>query len=97
MLNQIDLIEPDEPMPKLPVAHAVWRPRPDMATALESWLRSGGPHHTTLSTAVDAEMVNDLTEILRTELVTIDEHTTARAFANELRWNQAYYRLAQGF
>ena len=97
VLNQIDLIEPDEPMPKLPVAHAVWRPRPDMATALESWLRSGGPHHTTLSTAVDVEMVNDLTEILRTELVTIDEHTTARAFANELRWNQAYYRLAQGF
>src|SRR6478735_5619963 len=56
VLNQIDLIEPDEPMPKLPVAHAVWRPRPDMATALESWLRSGGPHHTTLSTAVAAEM-----------------------------------------
>jgi hypothetical protein len=65
VLNQIDLVEPDEPMPALPVGHAVWRPRPDMTTALESWLRSGGPHHTTLSTAVEAEMVNDLTEILR--------------------------------
>jgi L-arabinose isomerase len=38
----------------------------------------------------------DLAEMLRTELVVIDEQTTSRAFANELRWNQAYYRLAQG-
>ena len=88
--------QPDEPMPKLPVAHAVWQPRPDMATALESWLRSGGPHHTCLSTAVDIEAIVDLAEILRTELVVIDEHTTTRPFANELRWNQAYYRSAPG-
>jgi L-arabinose isomerase len=97
VLNAIDIVEPDEPMPKLPVAHAVWQPRPAMSTALESWLRAGGPHHTTLSTAVDLEAMTDLAEILRTELVVIDEHTTARTFANELRWNQAYHRLAQGF
>ena len=83
-------------MPKLPVAHAVWQPRPDLPTALESWLRAGGPHHTTLSTTVDVEAMIDLAEILRTELVIIDEHTTTRSFADELRWNQAYYRLAQG-
>jgi L-arabinose isomerase len=97
VLNSIDIVAPDEPMPKLPVAHAVWQPRPDLPTALESWLRAGGPHHTCLSTAVDTEAMTDLAEILRTELVVIDEHTTTRSFANELRWNQAYYRLAQGF
>jgi L-arabinose isomerase len=96
VLNSIDLVAPDEPMPKLPVAHAVWQPRPDLPTALESWLRAGGPHHTTLSTTVDVEAMIDLAEILRTELVIIDEHTTTRSFADELRWNQAYYRLAQG-
>ena len=96
VLNAVDLVEPDEPMPMLPVAHAVWQPRPDMATALESWLISGGPHHTALSTAVDVESVGDLADIVRTELVVIDEHTTSRRFANELRWSQAYYRLAQG-
>ncbi len=95
--NAIDLVPPDEPMPALPVAHAVWVPRPDMSTALESWLKAGGPHHTTLSTAVEMEAVTDLTDMLRTELVIIDEHTTTRSFANELRWNQAYFRLAQGF
>jgi L-arabinose isomerase len=97
VLNSIELVEPDEPMPRLPVGRAVWRPHPNFATAVESWLRSGGPHHTTLSTAVDTETMLDLAEILRTELVVIDEHTTSRSFANELRWNQAYYRLAQGF
>ena len=96
VLNGIDLVAPDEPMPKLPVAHAVWQPRPDLPTALESWLRAGGPHHTCLSTTVDTEVMTDLAEILRTELVIIDEHTTTRSFANELRWNQAYYRLATG-
>lgn len=94
VLNEIDLVAPDEPMPRLPVAHAVWKPRPDLPIALECWLCSGGPHHTTLSTAVDIESVVDLAEIVRTELVVIDEHSTSRAFGNELRWNQAYYRLA---
>jgi L-arabinose isomerase len=96
VLNSIDLVVPDEPMPKLPVGRAVWQPRPDFHTAVESWLRSGGPHHTTLSTAVDTETMIDLAEMLRTELVVIDEHTTSRSFANELRWSQAYHRLAQG-
>jgi L-arabinose isomerase len=96
VLNAIDLVEPDEPMPRLPVGHAVWQPRPDMATALEAWLTSGGPHHTTLSTSVDLESVSDLATMLRTELVVIDEHTSSRRFADELRWSQAYYRLAQG-
>jgi L-arabinose isomerase len=82
-------------MPALPVAHAVWQPRPDIRTALESWLTSGGPHHTALSTTVDLEAMGDLAHILRTELVVIDEHTSSRTFADQLRWNQAYYRLAQ--
>ncbi len=79
VLNSIDLVAPDEPMPKLPVGRAVWQPRPDFQTAVESWLRSGGPHHTTLSTAVDTEAMIDLAEILRTELVVIDEQTTSRS------------------
>jgi L-arabinose isomerase len=29
------------------------------------------------------------------ELLCIDEDTTIRRFADEIRWNQAYYRLSQ--
>jgi len=34
--------------------------------------------------------------MLGTELALIDTDTTTRRFAQELRWNQAYHRLAQG-
>ena len=30
------------------------------------------------------------------ELLVIDGETRGRDFRNELRWNQAYYRLARG-
>ena len=88
---------PDEPLPKLPVARAVWKPLPDLATSAECWLTAGGPHHTVLSTAVTTEVLTDFAEMLETELVIIDGDTRRRPFANELRWNQAYYRLAAGF
>ncbi|MGW0857159.1 L-arabinose isomerase [Streptomyces sp. NPDC002690] len=94
--NEIDVVAPTEPLPALPVARAVWRPRPSLRTSTETWLTAGGPHHTVLTTALGAEHLDDLAEMLRTELVLIDESTTPRQFARELRWNQAYHRLAGG-
>jgi L-arabinose isomerase len=78
------------------VARAVWRPRPDLATAAEAWLEAGGSHHTVLTTALGREPLEDLAEIAGIELLVIDDETKGRAFRNELRWNGAYYRLAQG-
>ncbi|MFF7363626.1 L-arabinose isomerase [Streptomyces sp. NPDC008125] len=94
--NEIDVVAPTEPLPALPVARAVWRPRPNLRTSTETWLTAGGPHHTVLTTALGAEHLDDLAEMLRTELVLIDASTTPRQFARELRWNQAYHRLAGG-
>ncbi|WP_116076879.1 L-arabinose isomerase [Asanoa ferruginea] len=94
--NEIDLVEPDEPLPNLPVARAVWEPRPDFSTATEGWLTAGGPHHTVLSTAVTADEIGTLADHLGIELVQIDAETTRRGLAKELRWSAAYYRLAQG-
>ncbi|MFI0901920.1 L-arabinose isomerase, partial [Streptomyces sp. NPDC020983] len=94
--NTIEVVAPVEPLPALPVARAVWRPEPDLRTSTEAWLTAGGPHHTVLSTAVGAEELTDLADILGTELLLIDAATTPRQFANEIRWNQAYYRLARG-
>ncbi|MEU4546473.1 L-arabinose isomerase [Nonomuraea dietziae] len=94
--NEIDLAAPLEPLPSLPVARAVWRPRPNLRTSAEAWLTAGAPHHTVLSTAVGVEELNDLADMLEVELVVIDADTTMRQFTKELRWNQAYYRLARG-
>ncbi len=97
VLNEIDVVSPDFELPKLPVARAVWTPRPDFRTSTQSWLTAGGPHHTVLSTAVGTEEVHDLATMVGVELLVIDDATTTRSFANEIRWNQAYFRLAQGF
>jgi L-arabinose isomerase len=97
VLNEVTVVEPDEPLPKLPVARAVWEPKPDLATSAESWISAGGPHHTVLSTALDTEELVDFANLLGIELLIIDGSTNRRDFANLIRWNQAYYRLAQGF
>ena len=83
-------------LPKLPVGRAVWKPAPDFATSAACWLTAGAAHHTVMSTAVGIDVFRDFAEIARTELLVIDETTTQRDFAREVRWNQAYYRLAQG-
>ena len=41
---------PRRAAPRLPVARAVWKPKPDLATSAEAWLIAGGPHHTALTT-----------------------------------------------
>jgi len=95
--NEIDVVPPDEPLPNLPVARAVWRPRPTLAESAEAWLMAGGPHHTVLTQAVDTNALRDFAAMLTTELLVIDEHTVGADFGDRIRWNQAYYRLAQGF
>ena len=93
--NEIDVVEPDAPLPRLPVARAVWKPLPDLATSAECWLLAGGPHHTVLSTAVGREALADFADMAGVELAMIDATTDHRSFANHIRWNSAYYRLAQ--
>ncbi len=94
--NVVEVVALPEPLPKLPVARAVWKPAPNFATSAAAWLTAGAAHHTVMSTAVGLETFEDFAEIARTELLVIDEDTTSRGFAREVKWNAAYYRLAQG-
>ncbi|MBJ2120776.1 L-arabinose isomerase [Arthrobacter sp. MSA 4-2] len=92
--NAVDVVPPDAPLPNLPVARAVWKPAPDLATSAAAWLSAGAAHHTVLSTAVGLDVFEDFAVIAETELLRIDDSTTLREFQRELRWNAAYYRLA---
>ncbi|MFD1150299.1 L-arabinose isomerase [Saccharothrix hoggarensis] len=94
--NEVEVVPPDEPLPNLPVARAVWKPAPSLSTSAESWLTAGGPHHTVMTQAVGAEVLSDFANMVNTELVVIDRDTTTASFSDRLRWNQAYFRLAQG-
>ncbi|WP_167133216.1 L-arabinose isomerase [Paramicrobacterium chengjingii] len=94
--NVVDVVAPDEELPNLPVACAVWEPRPSFATSASCWLTAGGAHHTVMTTALTLEVFEDFAEIAQLELAVIDDDTTPRGFTNELRLGQVYYRIAQG-
>ena len=94
--NEVEVVAPAEELPRLPVARAVWEPKPSLAAAAEAWLLAGGLHHTSFSKALAIEPIADFAEIARVELLVIDERTTVSQFKKELRWNQAYYHLARG-
>jgi L-arabinose isomerase len=96
IVNEVDIVEPDAELARLPVARAVWTPRPGLSTAAEAWLIAGGSHHTVLTTALGLEPLRDFAQIAGLELVVIDAETRIGRFADELRWNQSYYHLARG-
>jgi L-arabinose isomerase len=92
--NEIEITTPEHPLPRLPVARALWRPEPDLATSAHAWLLAGGPHHTVLTTALGVEPFVDFAEMTGVELAQIDRTTEIADFKKELRWNQAYHRMA---
>ncbi|RFA23579.1 L-arabinose isomerase [Subtercola boreus] len=94
--NVVEVVEPTAPLPKLPVGRAVWKPEPSFEVSAAAWLTAGAAHHTVMSTAVGLDAFTDFADIAKTELLVIDENTDLRTFHREVRWNQAYYRLAQG-
>ena len=95
LVNVVDAIEQSKPLPKLPVARALWRAQPSLATASEAWILAGGAHHTVFSQALDLDDMYLYGELNGIEVVVIDEETRLPAFKDALRWNEAYYRLAR--
>ena len=94
--NEVDAITPPADLPALPVARALWEPRPDFTTAAESWLMAGGPHHTAYSLALGLEVIEDFAEMLDVELLVVNAETTVRGFKQELAWSAAYRHLRTG-
>ena len=97
LVNEVDAIQPPHALPNLPVARAVWKCRPDFATACESWIHAGGAHHTGFSYTVTREHLEDFATIAGIECVVIGDKTEAEAFRQELRANEVYHHIAGGF
>lgn len=95
VINEVDVVRA-KPLPKLPVARAVWRCRPDLPTAAEAWIHAGGAHHTGFSPAVTTEMLEDFGQMAGIETLVIDNKTAMREFLREIRLNEVYYALARG-
>jgi L-arabinose isomerase len=92
IVNEVDTVKPDRDLPRLPVARAVWVPKPDLATAAAAWIYAGGAHHTGFSQSLTMEHLEDFADMADVELLCIDDKTQLRHFRHELRWNAAAYR-----
>ncbi len=96
VVNEVDVIKPDQALSALPVARAVWVPRPDLKTAAAAWILAGGAHHTGFSQALSREHLEDFTGMAGMEFLSIDGATDLTGWKKELRWNEMYYLLAKG-
>ncbi len=94
--HEVDVVEPPASLPKLPVARAVWKNKPDFKTGCAAWIYAGGAHHTGFSQALTSEHMEDFATMLGLEFVAIDAKTELRSFQQELRNNEVYYHLAPG-
>ena len=97
LVNEIDVVAPEKPLPKLPVARALWIPKPSLELGAAAWIYAGGAHHTGFSQAVTVEMLEDFSDIAGIELVLINEDTNLRRFKQELHWNEVYFGLRSGW
>ena len=93
VVNEVDAVAPPQPLPKLPVARAVWKCRPDFKTACASWILAGGAHHTGYSYAVTTEHLEDLARMAVVEMALIDRETSVRAFERHLHIEEVYRHL----
>ena len=96
VVNEVTAVPPEQPLPKLPVARAIWKPHPDLKTAATTWILAGGAHHTGFSLALTTAHLEDFAQMAGIEALVIDRDTTVRRFQDQLRWNSAYYRMHSG-
>lgn len=92
IVNDVKCIK-SKPLPKLPVASALWIPQPDFEVGAGAWILAGGTHHSCFSYDLTPEYWEDYAEIAGIEMLHIDKDTTIAAFKNEMRWNEVYYML----
>ncbi len=97
LVNEVDAVTPPQPLPKLPVARAVWKCRPDFKTACAAWIHAGGAHHTGFSYTVTREHLEDFAAMAGVEFLAVGSETNLCDFRKELRSNEVYYHLAGGF
>lgn len=96
VVNKVEAVPLDEPLPKLPVARALWEALPDAKTAATAWIQAGGSHHTSFSLGLTSEHLEDFAGMADIEILLINEDTKLAEFKKEIRWNDLFYHLAKG-
>lgn len=90
--NDVNLIK-SKPLPKLPVASALWIPEPTFEVGVGCWMNAGGTHHSCFSFGLTDEYWRDYAEIADIECCIINKDTDIERFRQDLRVNEVYYML----
>ena len=93
IVNEVEAVEPEHDMAKLPVARVLWKPEPSLHESAEAWIYAGGAHHTVFSYNVTTEQLVDFAEMAGIECVVIDRRTSLYELRNQLRWADFAWRL----
>src|ERR1700686_2157800 len=75
IVNQVNIVRPEHPLPRLPVARAVWIPEPNLKVGATAWILAGGAHHTALSRALTPAHLENFADIAGMECLLIDHDT----------------------
>ena len=92
IVNDVHCIKP-KPLPKLPVANALWIPQPNFEIGAGAWILAGGTHHSCFSYDITPEYWEDYAEMLNIEYLHIDKDSTFESVKRDLRINEVYYML----
>lgn len=91
LVNTVEAVPPEEPLPNLPVARVLWEPHPNLQTGAAAWIYAGGAHHTCYSQSLTPEYLEDFSEMAGIEYLLIDERTDPYRFKQGLRWNEGWF------
>jgi L-arabinose isomerase len=91
VVNEVDVVAPEKPLPRLPVARALWTPRPNLKVAAAAWIYAGGAHHAGFSQAIATKQMEMFAEMAGIEYILIGADATVEQIKKELRWNEAYF------
>ncbi len=91
IVNEIKVIDPPQKLPKLPIARAIWIPKPNLEISAIAWIFAGGAHHTVFSKAITPEYLEDFSDIANIEFLLINGSTNISDFKKQLYWNDSYF------
>jgi len=93
IVNDVEAVNVEKEMPKLPVARVLWKPLPSLQDGAEAWILAGGAHHTSFSYDLTAEYMLDWAEMADIECVLINKDTKLLEFRNNLKLSDIVWRL----
>ncbi|BBD14808.1 L-arabinose isomerase [Melissococcus plutonius] len=71
LVNEVSAFEPTEAAPHLPVARVLWKVKPSFHEGVQSWIETGGGHHTVISLNLTTDQIETWAKLVNLETVII--------------------------